>query len=163
MYLLLLYRRSRAMASILFSIAYLLFVLLPPALACGKPRPVLYQPQTHVSGGLVHGELAQRGRFLFSLQHDPKAHPAKDEYAARVAHWLQHYDASILAGSFIPDWYSPCSCYIYTQGVPVFGCQRSFRSQYYPASPKLTSSALATVPQSGSGAHPRDISSSRDK
>lgn len=30
-----------------------------------------------------------------------------DGYAAQMARWLESYDGSILAGSFMSDWYSP--------------------------------------------------------
>src|SRR5262249_7112049 len=57
------------------------------------------------SGGLVHGELARRSRFLFALQHDPPNGTNPDDYRARISQWLSRHDGSILAGSFMPDWY----------------------------------------------------------
>jgi hypothetical protein len=56
-------------------------------------------------GGLVHGELAQRSRFLFSKQHDSKNMTHTDGYAAQMAQWIERHDGSILAGSYMPDWY----------------------------------------------------------
>ena len=91
--------------SILFSIACILLNLIVPCHACGNsvnPRACILMR----SGGLVHGELAQRSKFLFSRYHDPQnATENQDEYASRIAQWLQHHDGSILAGSFMPDWY----------------------------------------------------------
>ena len=58
-------------------------------------------------GGLVHGEIAQRSRFLFSKQHDPKNMAYPDGYATAIARWLERHDGSIVAGSYMPDWYCP--------------------------------------------------------
>jgi hypothetical protein len=56
-------------------------------------------------GGLVHGEVAQRSRHLFSLQHESNNSTESAEYRSRIARWLQKYDGSIVAGSYMPDWY----------------------------------------------------------
>ena len=72
-------------------------------------------------GGLVHGELTQRSRFLFSKQHDPKNMTYSDHYATQMARWLETHDGSILAGSFMPDWYSaPYANETNSQGLRMF-------------------------------------------
>lgn len=57
------------------------------------------------TGGVVHGEIAQRAKYLFALQNDIINHTAPKTYQARIAQWLQKYEGSVLAGSFMPDWY----------------------------------------------------------
>ena len=52
----------------------------------------------------MHGEISQRSRYLFALQNDMINNTVPKTYHARVAQWLQKYDGSVLAGSFMPDW-----------------------------------------------------------
>lgn len=83
---------------------HLLLNLVVPCHSCGT-RP-FFKLAHESKGGLVHGELAQRSRFLFAKQHNPQSSTYLDGYAAQMAQWLESHDGSIVAGSFMPDWYS---------------------------------------------------------
>jgi len=56
-------------------------------------------------GGLVHGEITQRSRALFSRQYDPANFTYPDPYYTAIAQWLEQNDAAVVAGSFMPDWF----------------------------------------------------------
>lgn len=107
----------------LFKISFCLLWLIRPCLSCGMDpvRFVFVIGKLIYLGGLVHGELAFRSRYLFALQHNPhalsqypyllhgmaKVNATEDDFPGRIANWLQYYNSSILAGSFMPDWYYP--------------------------------------------------------
>jgi hypothetical protein len=64
-------------------------------------------------GGLVHGEVAQRAKYLFTLKNNPvNGTESVDEFSARVSQWLQRYESSVLAGMFMPDWYFNMSAHV---------------------------------------------------
>ena len=56
-------------------------------------------------GGLTHGILVERAKYLFILGNNPaNGTEAVDEFSARVAQWLERYESSVLAGMYMPDW-----------------------------------------------------------
>ena len=87
--------------SFLLSIAFLLLSLVVPCNSCGTLAVVDY---SYSVGGVVHGEIAQRCKYLFALQNDVLNNTEAKTFHARVAQWLQKYEGSVLAGSFMPDW-----------------------------------------------------------
>jgi hypothetical protein len=58
----------------------------------------------HGVGGVVHGEIAQRCKYLFALQNGVLNNTEAKTFHAQVAQWLLKYEGSVLAGSFMPDW-----------------------------------------------------------
>lgn len=88
----------------IYIIAYILFNFVIPSHSCGKN--ILNQTRLLLCvGGLVHGELAQRSQFLFSKQYDPQNMTYPDGYATTTARWLVRHEGSMVAGSFMPDWF----------------------------------------------------------
>jgi hypothetical protein len=67
----------------------------------------------------VHGEIAQRSRALFSRQYDPTNTTCPDPYYTAIARWLEKNDGAVLAGSFMPDWYTPSVPSVNRRG---YGC-----------------------------------------
>jgi len=87
--------------SVLLSLVFLLLSFVVPCNSCGNhPSHALL---TSI-GGVVHGEIVQRSRYLFTVQNDMINNTVPKTYHARIAQWLQKYDGSVLAGSFMPDW-----------------------------------------------------------
>ena len=92
--------------SFLFIVAYIVSNFVAPCLGCGTHSLFSGDLTELCVGGLVHGELTQRAKYLFMLKNNPpNGTEAVDEFSARVAQWLHHYESSVLAGMFMPDWY----------------------------------------------------------